>query len=83
MTGIVTPVTSVVTRRRVLEAANKLAKSNVLSIEVYEEILTAVGQQFSEDFGVDCKVTIVVDKKALAEKLNILEAQSVAQKDPS
>lgn len=71
---LVNKVTSVVTRRRVLEAADKLAKVSEVSIEVYEEMLTAVGQQFSEDFGVDCKVVIQIDKSALVKKLEVAEA---------
>lgn len=67
------PVVSAVTRRRVIEAANKLARTNTVSVEAYEELLTAVGQQFSEDFGVDCKVIISCDKGALLKKVDELE----------
>lgn len=69
------PVVSAVTRRRVIEAANKLARTNTISVEAYEELLTAVGQQFSEDFGVDCKVIISCDKAALVKKVDELEKE--------
>lgn len=72
---VINKVTSVVTRRRVIEAATELARTNTVSIEAYEKALTAIGQQFSEDFGVNCKVTIVVDKQALAEKLEKAEQE--------
>lgn len=71
---LVNKVTSVVTRRRVLEAADKLAKSSEVTVEIYEDMLNAVGQQFSEDFGVDCKVVIQIDKGALVKKLEVAEA---------
>lgn len=71
--GIKTPVTRITTRRRVLVAAEALAKSNEVTIEAYEEILNAVGQQFSEDFGVDCKVAISINKGELAKKLEFAE----------
>jgi hypothetical protein len=71
------PVTSVVTRRRVIETAQALARTNTISVEAYEAHLTAVGQQFSEDFGVDCKVIISVDKAALVKKVD--EAEKAGQ----
>lgn len=72
---VINKVTSVVTRRKVIEAATELARTNTVSVEAYEKALTAIGQQFSEDFGVDCKVTIVVDKAALAAKMALLEQE--------
>jgi hypothetical protein len=69
------PVVSAVTRRRVIEAANKLARSNTITVEAYEELLNAVGQQFSEDFGVNCKVIISCDKAALLKKVDELEKE--------
>lgn len=71
------PVVSAVTRRRVIEAASKLARSNVVDIDAYEALLTAVGQQFSEDFGVDCKVVITCNKAELVKKVD--EAEKAQQ----
>lgn len=73
--SLTNPVTSVVTRRRVIETAQVLARTNTVSVEAYEAHLTAVGQQFSEDFGVDCKVTITCDKAALVKKIEEAEKQ--------
>lgn len=69
-------VTNVVTRRRVIETANELARTNTVSVEAYEAHLTAVGQQFSEDFGVDCKVSISIDKGALVKQLAEAEKET-------
>lgn len=72
--SVTNKVTSVVTRRRVIETAQALARTNTISVEAYEAHLTAVGQQFSEDFGVDCKVIISCDREALVKKIEEAEA---------
>lgn len=68
-------VTNMVTRRRMLKAADDLGRTNKVSVEKYEELMAAIGQMFSEDFGIDCNVVITCDKGKLLEKVQQFEKE--------
>lgn len=64
-----TKTVDIAQRRKVIEAAKKLAGSHPGNIAAYEEMLKAVGELWTEDFGVDCNVKLECDKEYLAAKL--------------
>lgn len=70
-------VISISGRRKIVEAANRLSRSKPGDVEAFEELLAAIGEQFSEDFGVKCEVVITCDKEALLAKVEALEKENV------
>lgn len=49
---------NVVTRRKLLEAAQALAKTNAPTIEHYQVLLLAVAQVYAADTGMQCECVI-------------------------